>query len=367
MKRLRSGYKNVLILGGYGKAGRTIATLLSKQMHGCIGIAGRSLEKAEACVRDLQDNRSTTVSMIPLAVDATQPTQLSSAFAKQDLVIVCVPLDKAIANNIAAAIVDSTADYIDIVPGSKKYRAFKQYETAITKKHKCFVLDAGVDPGLPGWLARYTASLVKETQEVILFAKYRDRDIGRAGIQDILEVSSLKPKIFDGQWRTTSPWRMKWPQYPSGFGRGVSVPVFLQELEHVPQREGLEKLALYHSGVNNISDLVLMAWKLGLNRVLPETKAVDWFQVAMQNCTPKPTGVTMMAEAKTASEKVWVKLWHHDLYRATAIPTTLAATRMLYSPHGQPGCWFLGEWVDTAPFKEALEEMGFHFEIQRTS
>jgi len=226
----RNDYKDILILGGYGRAGKAIAAILSEQIYGCITIAGRRLGKAEACVRELQGNPSITSSIIALAVDAADPTLLASAFDKRDLVIVCVSLDETIAKNIIEAVVNSTADYIDI---------------------------------------------------------------------------------------------------------------------------------------NKISDLVLMAWKFGLNRVLSKSKVIGCLERAIQKRTPEPTGVAMIAEAKADFESVCVKLWHYDLYHATAIPTALVAIRMLFSPCGVPGCWFLGEWVETLSFKEALEEMGFHFEIQQ--
>lgn len=220
-------FKNVLILGGYGLAGQTIAAALSEQIHGCITIAGRNFTKAQECVPHLQKTRLAAVSFVPLAVDVTQPSQLISALKQQDLVIVCVGLDEQITKNIIETALDNSADYIDIVPGSGKYRVFKEYETKILEKHRRFILDAGADPGLPGWLARYAASQVENAKEVVLFAKYRNTDIGPAGIQDILDHTSLKAEVYaNDKWETVPPWRLKWIQYPGGFGRGLSIPIF---------------------------------------------------------------------------------------------------------------------------------------------
>ncbi|MCB9304678.1 MAG: saccharopine dehydrogenase NADP-binding domain-containing protein [Lewinellaceae bacterium] len=45
--------KKILILGGYGRAGRNIAELLAQYSEAQLLIAGRTLEKAENCAASL--------------------------------------------------------------------------------------------------------------------------------------------------------------------------------------------------------------------------------------------------------------------------------------------------------------------------
>lgn len=355
--------KRILILGGYGRAGKAIAAVLSERVDGCISIAGRHLDKAEVCVNELKKNPSIKASLTATTIDIGNFAELTAAFNQQDLVIVCTPLGKRTAKNIIEAVLKSSADYIDIVPSQEKYSVLEQYETEIERQNKCFLLDSAVDPGLPGWLARFAALQLDGVRELRLFARYRDNDIGLAGIRDLLDVASTKPKVFNGRWKAASGFHVKWVRYPGGLGSGLSVPVFLPELERLPEALGITKLSMLHAGINNLSDWIVMAWKLGLSRICSKARVGAWLQSAINKHTPDPTGVAMVAEAKTASATARVELWHYDLYLATAIPTALTAIKLLFGPRGAPGCWFLGDWVEPISFKNALERMGFHFEI----
>lgn len=257
--RLPAKPKNVLILGGYGRAGKVTAALLAKWMHGCITIAGRNIDKARVAARDLAAGTPSEVSFVASAVDARRPAELSKALASQDLIITCSPIDGAIAYNLAKTLLESDADYIDVVPSQPKYPIFRQHETAIKDQGKSFILDAGVDPGLPGWLAIYAGTLLQNPREVTVFAKYRDPAIGRAGLEDILTVAAQKPRIFSRQWQPAPPWQARLVRYPGGLGSGISLPLFLEELREAPQNLGVERLAFFHSGINVVSDLVLVA------------------------------------------------------------------------------------------------------------
>jgi NAD(P)-dependent dehydrogenase (short-subunit alcohol dehydrogenase family) len=365
MTKKEDNGKNVLILGGYGKIGRAIAGVLARSMSGRIAIAGRNRGEAESCASQLQQRSGAGITFEALAVDMIDRQQVADALEGQDLVIVCVPLSVETADNIASAVNESEADYLDVVAGEEKHAVFRRYHTAIMDNGKRFILNAGVEPGLPAWLALYTASLLEQPQKIRLFGKYRDRNIGPSGIQDILNIILRAPKVFDRQWKTQHPWSIAFPRYPGGFGRSVSVPIFLNELESIPELTGVRTLRLFQAGINPVCDIILTLWKLGLGRVLRESRAISGYQCAMQRFTPSPLGIAMIGEGEglSSSSKVRVTLWHDDLYQATALVAVIAAERLLATAGRDPGQWFLGEWVSPEDFRQSLEHAGFSIEV----
>ena len=354
--------KKILLLGGYGKAGRQIAFLLAKHTSYAILIAGRNFSKAEDYTKELLVQFPER-QIRAVEADTDKPDELSNVAMGINLMIVCIPLRKESTINLIKAILQSNnAHYIDLSPGIGKYDAFAEAAGEIKKRRNLFILDAGFDPGLPGFLSHLAASLTKNPEELEIEAVYKDPDIGESGIKDILRHGQSSIVYKKNHWEKKSFFHVKTVDFPKPFGRALAVPAILPELQGIRETYGLKKLEMYHAGINSLSNMVLMLWKSGLNKLFAVQSGIKIFQWAA-GFTKPPYGGAIKVTAKGSENQIEIIVCHEDLYEATAVPVVATAIQILEKPGNISGQFFMGEWVSKGSFVEKLEEMGLTVEV----
>ncbi|MFQ5436649.1 MAG: saccharopine dehydrogenase NADP-binding domain-containing protein [Anaerolineae bacterium] len=134
----------ILILGGYGSAGRPVSRLLLQATPvKKVMIAGRNEAKAqqqsEALAAEFGADR-----VSPLVVDADDRIGLGQALAQVDLVIVCLAYRGNQAANVLQAVLDHGIHYIDLSPTAQKQTVLRPLAERLAA-HDCIVLtEAGI-------------------------------------------------------------------------------------------------------------------------------------------------------------------------------------------------------------------------------
>ncbi|MBN3563770.1 saccharopine dehydrogenase NADP-binding domain-containing protein [Aliamphritea spongicola] len=135
---------HVLIIGGYGNFGLFISQTLAKENGIKLTIAGRSKEKAEALVRELQ--HGTHVQSYRL--DISEPLQDHFKCLKPDIVIhTSGPFQKQ-GYDVAQACIDCGAHYIDLADGREFVSGITALNTAASENNVLVVSGASSVPGL---------------------------------------------------------------------------------------------------------------------------------------------------------------------------------------------------------------------------
>lgn len=356
--------KKILILGGYGKAGRQIAFLLAKHTSYAILIAGRNFSKAEGYTKEL-------LAQFPerqiqaVEANADEPDELINIAMGINLMIVSIPLVKEITVNLIKAILQSkNAHYLDLSPGIGKYDAFAETAGEIKKGRNLFILDAGFDPGLPGFLSHLAASLIESPEELEIEAVYKDPDIGESGIRDILIHGQTSMAYKKCHWEKMSISDVKTVDFPKPFGRALALPAILPELYGIPETYGLKKLEMYHAGINSLSNVVLMLWKSGLKNFFSIQSGIKMFQWAARFTKP-PDGGAIKATVKGSESQIEITVCHEDLYKATAVPIVATAIQILEKTDNITGQFFMGEWVSKGSFVEKSQEMELVLKVRK--
>ena len=130
----------IMILGGYGYTGKFLAKHLLAQTDAKIIISGRSIEKAQAFAKELNDPRVTT-----RQVDASNYNSLTEALQGVTLCLVAAPTTHH-AETVVRACLDERVDYLDVQFSSKKLEALRKSENEIKRAGLCFVTEAGYHP-----------------------------------------------------------------------------------------------------------------------------------------------------------------------------------------------------------------------------
>lgn len=347
----------LLIVGGYGVAGKAVARVAASRLPGPLRLtlAGRDGGTANAATAALAPNMPEGAELVALELDATRGDALRAALAAHDIVIWCAPLDDATARVLVEALIETGTDCVDIAPNGTKYAVLRDAAQGLCDANRGYVIDAGADPGLPGWLAHHAACVHGGPERVEIVARYRDRDIGRAGIRDILDGIEAGPMVFNGHWQTARALPAL-RRLPGGLGPAPTLPVFLEELRDLPARHGVSHLSLRHAGMNFATDLVVMG-----SPFLPRSKTQDLFMRAARRFTPMPSALAIRAEATGRNRAVVADLWRTDLYDATAEAAVLGVEALL--ARSRAGMGFLWEWDGGSAFASRLAERGFFLRV----
>jgi saccharopine dehydrogenase-like NADP-dependent oxidoreductase len=351
----------ILIVGGYGFTGKALTRhLLARTEHSLI-IAGRSLEKAQAFVRVLENPRLTAAQ-----VDACDPASLRSVLQRSDLVLVAAPTTGCVETVVTSAI-DTGVDYLDIQLSDRKLEVLRAHERDLADKGLCFVTEAGFHPGLPSALVRYAATRI-DCLDSALTAGYLS--IGGClpyteAVDELMEVFlNYQAQVFkNGRWTTPSAYDLRTFDFGTGIGRRTCYSMFFEELRGLPGMfPTLKDAGFYMASTGWILDVVTMVVFLGLKiarrRGLRPLGTVMWW--AMTALSSPPHRVVLQVEASGQRDgrplRMRTRLGHADGYEFTAIP--VVAFLMQYDEIRSRGLHLMGQLCNPRRLVADMQAMG---------
>jgi saccharopine dehydrogenase (NAD+, L-lysine-forming) len=362
-------HRRIMVLGGYGRAGYCIAAMLLQATETpTVIIAGRRREAAKTAVRRLQGQGSFGNRVEALQVDAERPAQLRDAFASCDIVVIAMPYREGMARRVIEAALQAGVDYLDLNAGTSKYTILRAQTDRIQAKGCTFLTDGGIVPGCPSVLLRWAQRRFDRLSDVQIASVYRDSNMPRGSAIDIVAHAGKAPHAYgNGSWRTISPLNVKRIDF-GPLGRRWSAPVEWPELVQLSDEVMPPRLVAYQGGMNGVVNALLLLWGLaGLGR-LPRGQrlGVDLFQWANRMFTTSPYGIVLQLTATglrddTALTRT-IRLYHPDVYRATAIPI-VAALQQLMAGDLPAGTAFMGHVVQPDAFRHQIEQLGLTIDV----
>ena len=189
--------KTVLVLGGYGRCGSRMVTLLSSDPGiNCIA-AGRNPPA---------NNQTKNV----IALDANDRSSLKSTLANNiDFVVnVCGDLEKNGAA-IAQVCMESGVHYIDMGAGQEYATGFLKLNRLAAKNKVCLVTNAGASPVLSTILADHLAGEFDRITQIQVAYSPGNKSVGaRGSIYDLLKKIGKKIRVKErGRWQELHVWR----------------------------------------------------------------------------------------------------------------------------------------------------------------
>ena len=234
------GYK-IIILGGYGKAGSTIAGLLLKHTQAHITIAGRDKSKLKETSERLNGEKYSEKRVTEKVIDITHTESLSEALSGHDLVVIAMPFKKPI-EGLFSAIVKAKIDYIDINDDEKKIESLKHYENEIIKKNKTFIINCGGIPGLPLLLSRFALSHYDMVQSIEIGSVMKDEKIPYGSAYDIVNhAKHVSHKLVYGKPVESSLLNTKKIPFLEPFKKQKCFLISLDELKDIPGIESIKR------------------------------------------------------------------------------------------------------------------------------
>ena len=365
----------ILILGGYGEAGRLIARYLLKESDVRLILAGRNLAKAQAAASDL--NSSFPGERVKSQqVDAADQLSLESAFTQVQLVVVASSTSQY-TRNVAQAALNTGIDYLDIQYSTSKLEILKSLAEQIHQRGLCFITEGGFHPGLPAAMVRYLAPEFErlETAYVgsVIKVNWEALQLSRATIEEfVVEMREFQPICFkNGEWRRD--WKNNRTfDFGKVFGKQKCLAMLLEEMKSLPENyPSLKEAGFYVGGFNWLVDNILMIpsmiflniWRA--RTIGPISRLLHW---GLKKFSHPPFGTQLILQARGWKENQFItrqlKIEHGDGYLLTALPVVACLLQYRDGSIRKPGLWIQGNVVEPKRFFNDLQRMGVAAQIE---
>ena len=364
-------YLKVLILGGYGGAGKALVECLLPFPFEQILIGGRNLEKAQAFKSALlQKYPNANIDIRP--VDAADKESLLTSLADIDLVVNCATIPDHISTLTEAALA-ADVDVIDILVRSDLIRKYEKYEAAIKASDRRFIIQAGFHPGIISPIVRLVKDHFDSYQEADLFMAMDPIFEQAESIKEILyEVIKTRSTILkDGKWRKASYRDTKSAVFSEYFGEKNCYPLQMSELHGLEEELGLQNMGVYAAGFDPYIDNFIFTLTLVLGWLSPRLSAnicSKLFYKHIKNRPEKVPRVELILEATGwkagKKKKVQLKLDAEDGYWLTAISVAAFIKQYLAQQITSPGLYLMGKITDETQLFTDLQDMGLQYQIE---
>ena len=363
----------IVILGGYGQAGRALTPLLLLHTNAHLVLAGRDAEKARRAAEEW-NTRFEGGRVAGVRADAADPHSLEAAFAGAGMVVVAASAAQHV-QTVAASALRCGLDYLDILYAPQKIPVLRAMAGDIERAGRCFITEAGFHPGLPSALIRHAASRLDRLDRAVA-ASVLNLEGGlpyASSVDELVEsFRAYKPLVYrDGVWRALSMWNpYRRVQFGGGFGARYCVPLPLEEMLALPEMvPSLRETGFYIAGFNWFADWivspVVMAglWLFPRAAVKPMGRLLCW---STRFFTRPPYGIVLQLEAEGiaagASGRLDLFLFNQDGYVFTAVPVVACLLQVLDGTARRPGLHLMGHVVDPARLIADMRRMGIRIE-----
>lgn len=377
--------RTLLLLGGYGNAGRPVAELLLQRTPGHVrlAVAGRTLSKATAFAEDL-NRRHVGNRVDAVHADASDPASLETAFRGASMVVVLSSTARY-TENVARAALEAGADYYDILLSSEKVDVLQKLSPKILQESpdRIFITEGGFHPGLPAAMIRYVATKFDEirTAEIgsVIWMDWSKVDASDSTLEEmVVEFANMKPIIYvDGHWKDVGMMTSsKCMDFGNPIGRQYGVPWLFVELKPLPQEiPSLQHVAFYIGGLNWFVDYVLSPIIVLWQKLSPKAgrlllgKMLHWGLKTFQKGEPFISMLQLESRGVTNGQdrRGVLRISHKDGYILTAIPVVATILQYLDGDLRQSGgLSYQGLVVEPKRFLKDLEDLGADVSYEET-
>ncbi len=358
---------NIIILGGYGRAGSEITKLLLEYTDCVISIAGRNEKKAKQTALEFNQHfaqKGDYQKITGVGVDTTNIDAMAENLKEYDLVIVCIPL-ALVGDSVVKAALKAGINYLDLNLNTKKQATLKKLHKKIADNGLIFLSECGFVPGVPAFLLRLLRQKFDTLEEAEFSGIASEREVSFGTCEDLIRELSVDPLIMEnGIWKTTSLSKSIQGDFGAGIGIKDCYPMRMIELEDLALKLNLKKCGTYVASVGGLVDVIVFLWKMtGLYRFRwgagLGARLLHW----ASNRKAKPPFITIVkvrgkGVANNKSKKVTLQISHSDGWIGTAIPVAACVLQLINKTINQPGAYRMGEVVGLDQFKKDIVMLG---------
>lgn len=365
----------VLILGGNGRIGGSVARDIATHTNSEVIITGRNSESETRNIPlDIQSNIQSNTQLQFLRLDLANIEKLRSEITKSDLVVHCAGPFHHRDTKVLQLCIEKGVNYLDVSDHrSYTIKALKHHEDAIHAGVTA-VVNTGIFPGISNSMVRYCAEQFEEPEKINL--SYVVSGSGGAGVTvmrtTFLGLQNSFQAWVDSKWKTIEPYtERETVDFPSPYGHsGVywyDMPETYTLLKAFPTVTNV--ITKFGSVPNFYNHLTWIAAHIFPRSWLQNSRGIEFLsQVShlMTNVTDRFSGIGVAVRAEVTGEKngssvvCCANLIHENTAIAAGCGTGSIAQLLLEGRLRKPGVFPVEEALPSDLFLDSMQTRGIN-------
>ena len=365
--------KQVLIIGGYGRIGSSVARDLAIYTNSEITITGR---KPEANIKEIPVSRISS-GVKYLALDLADKERVKNIIHSYDkssrnLVIHCAGPFHHRDANVLKNCIEAGINYVDV----SDYRGFTRkalaYSEAAKQAEVTAIINTGVFPGISNSLARQSVEQFDEPEEIHL--SYVVGGSGGAGVTVMRTTFLGLQNNFDawinGKWQSIKPYSNRQViDFPKPYGKiGVywfDMPESFTLPTSFPVKTVTTKFGSFPDFYNHLTWMTAHLFPVSWLKNSEVIEFLSQVSYKMTQVTDKYSGTGVAIQAKVIGKKSGKKadfcssIIHKDTATVTGIGAGGIAQLILSGKLHKPGVWSVENSLSTELFEQVMQSRGF--------
>ncbi len=366
--------QQVLILGGQGRIGRSVAQDLVANTQAKITVTGRKLN-SEATIKQQE---SPQVEF--LALDLVDREGLKQAIASHDLVIHCAGPFLYRDTSVLKTCIEQGVNYLDVSDNRTFTRKALACRDAAAKAGVTAIINTGIFPGISNSMVRHDVEQLDEAERIHL--SYVVAGSGGAGVTvmrtTFLGLQQPFEAWIDNRWQLVKPYSDRETlRFPEPYGKaGVywfDMPEAFTLVDSFPVKTVITKFGSVPDFYNH---LTWMAAHLFPPSVLKNPAGIEFLSHVshrMTQVSDRFSGIGVAIRSEVTGKKdgeltsVCSTLVHENTAVAAGAGTGSIAELMLAGKLNQPGVWPVEQALSTDLFEQTMQSRGIKIQCETTA
>ncbi|MEM6868989.1 MAG: saccharopine dehydrogenase NADP-binding domain-containing protein [Cyanobacteria bacterium P01_F01_bin.3] len=352
--------KKVLILGGSGRIGRSVATDILTHTSAQVTITGRS--KMPPKDEKAKSNRTFQ------SIDLADESAVEKAIASHDLIVHCAGPFRSRNHHVLNSCIAQGKSYIDVADSPDYVNKALKYREEAQAAGVTAVISTGIFPGISGSMVRQGIEQLDKAESVHL--SYLVAGSGGAGVTvmrtTFIELQTPFMSKINGRWRAIEPYSqrevLEFPRYGKGGVYWFNTVEALTVADTFPELKTIvTKFGSVPDYYNRMTWLMARLPKAVLNnKALIES--VSQISYKMTQVTDPKTGVGIAMRMQIDGEKngnaasYLATFDHEDTAFCAGCGTGAIAQLILTGQLTKPGVWPVEQILTTRQFEETLAQ-----------
>ncbi|MCL2932423.1 MAG: saccharopine dehydrogenase NADP-binding domain-containing protein [Trichodesmium sp. MAG_R03] len=359
----------VLIIGGYGRIGSSVARDLANYTNSEITITGR---KPKVNLKEFYISR---VKYVALDLgDKERVKKIINSYNKssKSLVIHCAGPFHNRDGNVLKNCIEAGINYVDISDCRNFTYQALEYSKAAQKAGVTAIINTGIFPGISNSLSRKSIEQFDEPEEIHL--SYVVGGSGGAGVTvmrtTFLGLQSHFDAWINGKWQSVKPYSDREViKFPSPYGKiGVywfNMPESLTLANSFPVKTVTTKFGSFPDFYNHLTWMTAHLFPVSWLKNSAVIEFLSQVSYKMTQVSDKHSGTGVVIQAKVIGKKSGAKdnfcssIIYKDTATVTGIGTGGIAELILCRKLNKPGVWSVENSVSTELFEQVMQSRGF--------
>jgi saccharopine dehydrogenase-like NADP-dependent oxidoreductase len=354
----------VLILGGRGRIGNSVALDLLGNTQALVTVTGRSNTASPL-------SQQHTDRLQHLAVELADEEKLSSAIAAVDLVVHCAGPFRQRDTSVLKRCIAEGVNYVDVSDDRVFTQAALEHDADAKAAGVTAVINTGVFPGISNSMVRQGVEQLETAQDVRI--SYVVAGSGGAGVTvmrtTFLNIQHSFEAWIEGQWQQVKPYTGKEAiEFPAPFGQinvyWFDMPEALTLSKTFPVQTVTTKFGTSPNFYNSLTWMTAHWFPKALMKQPKFIEALAHISHTMTDVTDRFSGtgvairVEITGQKENASAHYCSTFSHESAAIATGLGTGSVSQFILSGQISKPGVWPVEQAVSTADFEEMLQSRG---------